>query len=69
MYKSIIMSLSLKSFHHQYIDFRRTKLLLKSLEHRLSNFLEWGTLPGQYGIVPVTLALALLIKFVLGFMD
>ena len=23
---------------------------LKSLEHRLSNFLEWGTLPWQYGI-------------------
>jgi hypothetical protein len=35
----------------------------KSLGHRLSNFLEWGTLPRQYGIVPVTLALALLIKF------
>ena len=26
-------------------------------------FLEWGTLPWQYGIVPVTLALALLITF------
>jgi hypothetical protein len=33
------------------------------LEHRLSNFLEWGTLPWQYGIVTVTLALALLINF------
>ena len=32
------------------------------MEHRLSNFLEWGTLPWQYGIVPVTLALALLIN-------
>jgi hypothetical protein len=32
------------------------------LEHGLSNFLEWGTLPWQYGIVPVTLALALLIN-------
>jgi hypothetical protein len=31
--------------------------------YRLSYFLEWGTLPWQYGIVPVTLALALLIKF------
>jgi hypothetical protein len=39
----------------------------KSLEHRLSNFLEWGTLPWQYGIVPVTLALALLIKIFLCF--
>jgi hypothetical protein len=33
------------------------------LEHGLSNFLEWGTMPRQYGIVPVTLALALLINF------
>jgi hypothetical protein len=29
----------------------------------MSNILEWGTLPRQYGIVPVTLALALLINF------
>jgi hypothetical protein len=39
----------------------------ESLEHRLSNFLEWGALPCQYGIVPVTLALALLINFVFVF--
>jgi hypothetical protein len=47
----------------------KKKTPLKSLEHGLSNFLEWGTLPWQYGIVPVTLALALLINLFLCFMD
>ena len=52
--ESIIMSLfPWKSFSSPIHWFYKNKTPLKSLEHRLSNFLEWGSLPWQYGIVPV----------------